>query len=576
MSTPHELLHFLAQAFVLTLERDSGNPALMRALGDVRDAHADVGWLVVRVEPLGLRAGDVVVGSEQGYVGKLRDALDEAGVLEIRLQHVVEPEVLDNFLRRLHPSYGPEGSLPSARFRGLETEIGLSFRKSLVVPAGMSGSIQKLFDFDKPPAPELPPVADGDSVAEAHAAPAGDSVADVLSEHDDRPAGDLASDSQPVAEARPAPAGDSVADVLSEPPRWRSRFGFPACGGSFDSRPLDVVPGNVALWPAPPVTPGLEEEVWALLQDMGPSRGGRVARLRESLVPLQEARNHAALANVVQFLIEASGEASENEDVVELARDLTTPALASHLVARLGTERDEAERGRLTRDLVRLGREAALALADALGEARDRFQRRSYADALAAMGPLGMEMAQGMVLDPRWFVVRNGVAILGDIGGEAVVDPITAALAHTDHRVRRESVLALAKLGGDDAAQLLLGMMHDPEPDVRGAACRALGALKSEKALRPLLTLLESEKDEDVQVECLRALGHLGDPGAVPLVEKKAAGGLFSRTSREVRIAAYRALAGIGTPKAKALLEKAAEESDVGIRTVVRALLSQE
>jgi HEAT repeat protein len=550
MSTPHELLHFLAQAFVLTLERDSGNPALMRALGDVRDAHADVGWLVVRVEPLGLRAGDVVVGSEQGYVGKLRDALDEAGVLEIRLQHVVEPEVLDNFLRRLHPSYGPEGSLPSARFRGLETEIGLSFRKSLVVPAGMSGSIQKLFDFDKPPAPELPPVADGDSVAEAHAAPAGDSVADVLSEHDDRPAGDLASDSQSVAEARPAPAGDS--------------------------RPLDVVPGNVALWPAPPVTPGLEEEVWALLQDMGPSRGGRVARLRESLVPLQEARNHAALANVVQFLIEASGEASENEDVVELARDLTTPALASHLVARLGTERDEAERGRLTRDLVRLGREAALALADALGEARDRFQRRSYADALAAMGPLGMEMAQGMVLDPRWFVVRNGVAILGDIGGEAVVDPITAALAHTDHRVRRESVLALAKLGGDDAAQLLLGMMHDPEPDVRGAACRALGALKSEKALRPLLTLLESEKDEDVQVECLRALGHLGDPGAVPLVEKKAAGGLFSRTSREVRIAAYRALAGIGTPKAKALLEKAAEESDVGIRTVVRALLSQE
>jgi HEAT repeat protein len=118
-------------------------------------------------------------------------------------------------------------------------------------------------------------------------------------------------------------------------------------------------------------------------------------------------------------------------------------------------------------------------------------------------------------------------------------------------------------------------MIDDPEADVRAAACRALGALKAEKALRPLLTLLETEKDEDVQVECLKSLGQLGDSGAVPLLEKKAVGGLFSRTSREVRIAAYRALAGIGTPRAKALLEKAAQESDVGIRTVARALLDQ-
>jgi HEAT repeat protein len=568
MSTPHALLHFLSHAFVLTLERDSGDPALLQALGDVRDAHADVGWMVLRVDPLAFRAGEVVVRAEQGYVGKLRDALEEAGILEIRLHHVVEPEVLDNFLRRLHPSNGPEVSLPSARFRGLESEIGLSFQKSLVVPAGMSGSIQKLFGFHEPLAPELPPVADAQPLADS------DSAADAQPVADARiaPDGDSAADARPVADDRTAPDGDSAADAQ---PVADART-IPDHHPAGDARPMDAVPADVALWPLPPVSPALEEEVWALLQDMGPSRGGRLSRLRESLVPLQEARDQAALAEVVQFLIEASGETAENEDVVELARDLTTPAVASHLVARLGTERDEAERGRLIRDLIRLGREAALALADALGEARDRFQRRSFVDALAAMGPLGMEMAHGMVLDPRWFVVRNGVAILGDIGGEAVVGAITAALAHTDHRVRRESVLSLAKLGGDDAVQLLLGMMDDPEPDVRGAACRALGALKSDKALMPLLTLLESEKDEDVQVECLRALGHLGDPGAVPLVEKKAVGGLFSRVPREVRIAAYRALAGIGTPKAKALLEKAAEGSDVGIRTVVRALLSQE
>ena len=79
--------------------------------------------------------------------------------------------------------------------------------------------------------------------------------------------------------------------------------------------------------------------------------------------------------------------------------------------------------------------------------------------------------------------------------------------------------------------------------------------------------------DEDVQVECLRALGKIGDPGAVLLIEKQALGGLFSRPSKEVRVAAYRALAGIGTPRAMSLLEKAATDSDANVRTVVQTLL---
>jgi len=501
MSTPHELLQSLARAFGLTLERDPRTPDLLQALEDVRSIHDDLGWVVVQLEPAGFRTGGVLVPAGHGDVERLRHALGEAGILEMRLQGVMEPEVLEDFLRRLHPSTSSEPPLPSVRFRGLETEIGLSFRKSPQTPLGMSGSIERMFDFDKPPVPELPVVAD---------------------EH-----------------------------------------------------PMDPTPVQGPSSSTPLVAPGLEEEVWALLGDMGPSRGERLASLAERVGVLKEARDLPALSSLVLFLVEASGEAAENDDVLALARDLVSPAVASHLVARLGAERAEAERDRLTRDVARLGREVALALADALGEARDRFQRRSFMDALVAMGSLGMEMAQGMVLDPRWFVVRNGVAILGDLGGDGAVAPITSTLSHSDHRVRRESVLALAKLGGDEAVQLLLGMIDDPEADVRAAACRALGALKAEKALRPLLTLLETEKDEDVQVECLKSLGQLGDSGAVPLLEKKAVGGLFSRTSREVRIAAYRALAGIGTPRAKALLEKAAQESDVGIRTVARALLDQ-
>lgn len=479
-----------------------GNPDLVDALEDVREAHEAVGWLVVRVETTGLRAEGDVVPDTYGDTGKFQHALMEAGIMEIRLQGVMEPEVLEDFLRRLHPSYATTATLSSSRFRGLENEVGLSFERSQGVPPGMSGSIQKLFDLGDLPLSEVPPVRKAYPVAQTQA---------------------------------------------EDPP----------------SAPASL-------------PPDLEEEVWALLRDLGPSRSGRLARLREVADILQQDRDIPALANLVQFLVEAAGETPEQEDVLSLARDVTTPAVASHLVARLGGQRHEGERDRLARVAATLGREAALALADALGEARDRLQRRSFMDALVAMGPVGLEMAQGMVEDPRWFVVRNGVSVLGEIGGVEVVSLITATLGHQDHRVRRESVLALGKLGGHDAVQLLLGMTDDPEADVRAAACRALGALKVERALKPLLAILESDQDDDVRVECLRALGQLGDPGAVPLIEKKAVGGLFSRTPREVRIAAYRALAGIGTPRAKALLEKAAEDADTAIRTVARALLVQD
>ncbi len=180
-----------------------------------------------------------------------------------------------------------------------------------------------------------------------------------------------------------------------------------------------------------------------------------------------------------------------------------------------------------------------------------------------------------MVEDGRWFVVRNAVTILGEVGGDRAVELVTSALAHTDARVRREALLALAKVGGEDAGMLVYGMIEDPDPEVRLAAAMAAGALKVERALKPLLHLLESERNPDVTVAVLHALGQLGDPGATNAVEKRAVGSFFSRPPTEVRIAAYRALHKIGTPRAQSLIGDAAEDKDPGVRAVVRRLLGE-
>jgi HEAT repeat protein len=313
------------------------------------------------------------------------------------------------------------------------------------------------------------------------------------------------------------------------------------------------------------------EEVGIYLGNRDLVREESGQRLREGAASLARSRNVAALGELVRLLAESAEAGSGDDEALELVREFTTPALASYYVARLGAARGEDERGRLTQLISLMGREGALALADALGESRDRSERRAFLDAMVMLGPLAFEMAEGLVGDPRWFVVRNGVAVLGELGWENAIGPLTSALANEDGRVRKEAILSLAKIGGADAETLLLGMLDDGDPPVRAAACRALGALGTQRAYPPLLQRLK-DADPGVQAEALQALGQIGGPEAVRFIGKKATGGIFSRPPQEVRIAAYQALAKIGTFQALKILEKGAKDSNSAVASMVKAL----
>lgn len=322
----------------------------------------------------------------------------------------------------------------------------------------------------------------------------------------------------------------------------------------------------------------LRAAVDAFLRADVSERDAAARAVRESAGPLREAGALDALADAVERLALESSD-SEQEATAAMAQFLLTPGVASRLVARLGASREERRRVDLMKVTRRMGREMAVAIADALSDTTDRFARRTFMEAMVSMGPAGMAVVESMVEDSRWFVVRNAVAILGEVGGERAIELLTSALAHADSRVRREALLALAKVGAgnesavEDAGLLVYGMIEDPDPDVRLAAAMAAGALKVERALRPLIKLLDEENDSDVVVGILRALGQLGDPGAVQAIEKRAGTGFFSRPPTDVRIAAYRALHAIGTPHARSLLEAAREDKDPEVRAAVHQML---
>jgi HEAT repeat protein len=233
------------------------------------------------------------------------------------------------------------------------------------------------------------------------------------------------------------------------------------------------------------------------------------------------------------------------------------------LVVRLGRARSEEERTGLRSTLLHVGADTVTPLVRALTAASDLSARRAYRDALVALDYVGVPLLEDMIGDERWFVVRNMVGILGEIRSADAIDHFTRTVRHDDARVRRETILALTKVGGEEAVPLLVRGLGDPEPGLRSAAALGLGLTKSSAAVAPLLAQLKNETDGDSLVEIVRALGRIRDPRAVPALAERAGGGGWLARSRNpvsLRVEAIRALGEIGGDPARAVLQRLARD----------------
>ncbi|HEU0298036.1 MAG TPA: HEAT repeat domain-containing protein, partial [Longimicrobium sp.] len=241
-------------------------------------------------------------------------------------------------------------------------------------------------------------------------------------------------------------------------------------------------------------------------------------------------------------------------------------AVIEELVQRLGKARTEEERTGLRSTLLHLGADTVTPLVRELVAATDVGARRAYRDALVALDHVGVPLLEDMIGDERWFVVRNMVGILGEIRSADAIEYFRRTVEHSDARVRRETILALSKLGGEEAVPLLAKGLNDREASLRGAAALGLGLTKLPVAVGPLLTRLPQENDPEVEVEVVRALGRVGDPRAVPvLAERASGGGFFSRTPGAIRVEAVRALGEIGGDAARAVLQRLLRERNAEV-----------
>lgn len=255
------------------------------------------------------------------------------------------------------------------------------------------------------------------------------------------------------------------------------------------------------------------------------------------------------------------------------ARRLERPALM-HGIARLLPQR-RTLREAITLILSRAGETGADALIDNLVASDLAAERRAFRDALGEC-PSAVAALLHLLDDERWFVVRNAVELLGELGATEADGRIATLLSHRETRVRRAVAVALGRLATSKAVLALLQAVNDPSPDVRLQVVLGLGATRNPRSVPWLIEALESEADVDVQGALLSALGQTPTEDSVARLARAAEpGGMLRRKPVVIRQRAIDALGEAGTPAALQVLRGLLQDRDREVRESAQKALSR-
>lgn len=198
-------------------------------------------------------------------------------------------------------------------------------------------------------------------------------------------------------------------------------------------------------------------------------------------------------------------------------------------------------------------------LMTSLGQEEDRVRRGRLVEAIRLMGPAALPPILQALESPTWYLVRNALALLADIGDAGLLPTIAPLLRHPEPRVRRVAVRALWRLCGPASESHLISRIRETDPGTLEEILFALGQLRSVSALPALAEFSQDRRAmERLRIKAIETLGAIGSPQAeaalAELVRRK---GFFTGPeSPAIRLAAAEALRILGTPGAMTQLRE--------------------
>ena len=254
--------------------------------------------------------------------------------------------------------------------------------------------------------------------------------------------------------------------------------GFVSSGLGLDEKPLEELEVGELL-------KRLEKE-----SDAGRYRDLIIAVTRALLRERDDRRIEYSCAALSIYVIHLERPPEKNPEIPVLARmgikEIVSDDLVAHYIRRL---RDQGGRNRaeVETTLVAFGERAVKALLSTLAEEGDLLVRKSIVDIIVKIGHPAIPAIIDNLNDSRWYVVRNMVAILGNLDEPDLAPRIAAALSHPDLRVKKEAIRGLSRLSHPSAVTTLGEQCFFPEETIALSATAALSRKKEEEAVQILL-----------------------------------------------------------------------------------------
>ena len=204
----------------------------------------------------------------------------------------------------------------------------------------------------------------------------------------------------------------------------------------------------------------------------------------------------------------------------------------------------------------------------ALGDLAHFPARRAVCRALVPLGAERIELVGKGIEDPRWYVVRNIVSVLGQINNPRAMSYFKRTIKHPDIRVRKETLMAAAKVRSDEAFDFLIVALTDEDEKLQILALKELVTNKIARAYNQIEKIVSEKEFKDRSTdqikEFLEALAQLGGEKAFIVLRKMATQFTFLSSEKQKRLKNYavRAFSFVQSPEATKVLEKIAKARD--------------
>ncbi|MBM4135331.1 MAG: HEAT repeat domain-containing protein [Nitrospira sp.] len=211
-------------------------------------------------------------------------------------------------------------------------------------------------------------------------------------------------------------------------------------------------------------------------------------------------------------------------------------------------------------------------LMDTLIDEESPTVRKFLISLITHFGNKAIPEALRRLRDKRWFVTRNMLYILGELGGEEVLQHMRSYCHHENLKVSCEAIKYLLKVGDSYGIKILKNCLNSDKGEIVDHAIGVSGTFRVKEVVHDLLQMLRKKDRSGAgfynKIPVVRALGQIGDPRAIEVLrdlisEKRI---IFKGAIEELKEEIYRTLKNYPYVDIKDLIEAGLKSGNERIR----------